>query len=312
MGDREAATQVMKCKVSSEPKYRALFYCRQGQTREGSFCRKCNPPLKHAGFNDGVGAFADGTISTGEGAISLSELDANFFRTALGEGVEGSGALLVTEPGLNRLVLNITTEQGARRRWYSALRWPEFSGGDERAIANALEFDAAMGRYEGQLTVDLYTTSDEFGAAVVDRGDAFGATILEVESATFFAGGTADDKSDFLTAVVIPEADPLLGSFENPIQLEEGQTLSGELDFGESVFFREPNLSEVGIEGRINIDGDLFIEEVSATGNSLGVLVDDGDGTFGFSSLADGNLIQIIGGTNDASFNLDVALGQVY
>ena len=33
---------------------------------------------------------------------------------------------------------------------------------------------------------------------------------------------------------------------------------------------------------------------------------------FGFSSLADGNLIQITGGTNDASFNLDVALGQVY
>ena len=59
----------------------------------------------------------------------------------------------------------------------------------------------------------------------------FGATTLEVESATFFAEGTANDQSDFLTAVAIPEADPLLGSFENPIQLEEGQTFSGRVGF---------------------------------------------------------------------------------
>ena len=81
------------------------------------------------GFNDGIGAFAGGTISTGEGAVSLSELDANFFRTALGEGVEGSGALLVTEPGLNRLVLNITTEQEPGVDGILLFDGREFSGG---------------------------------------------------------------------------------------------------------------------------------------------------------------------------------------
>lgn len=99
---------------------------------------------------DGIGAIDNNILSTGEGAVTVEEIQANFFHNLIDlshYGVEGSAALWVTEPGINKV--DITVD----------------------GFANLLFWDGSnITSFLAEGTQELYfnTVSDEWGFVILD------------------------------------------------------------------------------------------------------------------------------------------------
>ena len=100
---------------------------------------------------DGIGAIDNNILSTGEGAVSSEEIQATFFHNLVDltqYGVEGSAALWVTEPGLNKV--DITVDGSANLLFWDG--------------SNITPFIV-----EGTQEIYFNTVSDEWGFVILDE-----------------------------------------------------------------------------------------------------------------------------------------------
>ncbi len=146
---------------------------------------------------DGIGdwdVMGDRTIFTTDGVSALT-LEQDFFRSEVTDyGSQGSGVLLVTDPGLNQITFEVDTA---------------IAGEDQLLVWDGEKFLKATDSLEsGTYTIDVDMMSDEWGFAVLDRGTANGNTEIEITDVRFDEAYRTNAIADTLAP---PELDLLTG-----------------------------------------------------------------------------------------------------
>ena len=246
--------------------------------------------------DDGMGAIANNTLSTGNGAVSAATLTSDFFHGSVNisqYGTEGTAALWVTEPGLNRITWSVSsTENDLHQDQF--LLWDGeklFKLGD-RSIATT--YNEELGIYESDLiTTTVETVSDEWGILALDTDDVVGDSVITIHELQWLETGEAATL-EAPDTYLLPDPDP------EPIVSVEQETVGmvGTYDnFIDPIdTFIFPLGYNDGLEGFIDVvsGGDLTVNIYDSEGGlydsmSLGL----GDDGFGFNFQSDSYSIEI-------------------
>ncbi len=208
---------------------------------------------------DGMGSWSANpetyitTFSTD--GVDAQQLEDNFFRVETSDyGVQGTGVLLVSDPGLNQVKLRVDAA---------------IAGEDQLLLWDGEKFFKAVDSLEsGIYTIDADMTSDEWGFALLDRGKANGNTTVEITDVVYDADYREGAIADIFPE---PDIDPTMQNQPeqslNPVDL--GDLLTGEFLMVKDEF--------VGNDGMYNDPGDVYTFK-SRDRFELEFNLDSGDG----------------------------------
>lgn len=171
--------------------------------------------------------------------VSTQQLEDSFFRVETSDyGVQGTAVLLVSDPGLNQIEFKVDAET---------------AGEDQLLLWDGEKFLKAIDSLEsGTYTINADMVSDEWGFALLDRGEANGNTTVEITDVVYDAEYRESAISDIFPE---PDIDPTMQNQPeqslNPVDL--GDLLSGATLMVENEF--------VGNDGMYDDPGDVFLFE---------------------------------------------------
>lgn len=257
-------------------------------------------------------------LSTGQGAVSKSTLENDFFHnitTLPAAATEGTAALWVTEPGRQRVTFSITSwEPDFDQDTFKIWDGEKLLDLTDRAIATNKAPDKNRW-FSEDITLEFDTVADEWGILALDTGDRGGTSQIRIKSVEWL--GLAPPQPD-LGSLYETSPEPLtvddlsfyisqqVGAFDDPLtgqQLyDERDAFNVPLGWGEAVegWIALPSGSEP-VQLNIYEDNNLTFSEVIGSSSPVGFNFDGGN-----------NQIEIlpIDSQGLAVYNLGLEVGQ--
>lgn len=273
---------------------------------------------------DGMGAINGSSLSTGEGSVTAQTLTSDFFHNSVDVslyGTEGTAALWTTEPGLQRIIWSVETEENPKDPEFldQFLLWDgeELTQLGDSIIADS--YNSETGLYESDLIVTTVETySDEWGILALDSGNTLGDSIITVHELKWLSDGEAEQLPEpFIQPPFggIPFNDP----DPNPIIPE--QALIGKLGSYEE-FIDPVDLFEIplgyneGIEGFISVESgsDLTLDIYDSNDELYESYYVDSSSPVSFSFGSDTFTLEIYPEdfSIETEYSLSFDVGQVY
>ena len=273
--------------------------------------------------DDGMGLIEGSSLSTGEGAVSASQLTSDFFHNSVDIGLygfEGTAALWTTEPGIQQITWSIATDEDPEGDILDQfLLWDGEGLSKLGDISLASNYNPDEDVFEsGLITTIVETYSDEWGILALDSEDDLGDSVISIHELKWLSEGIAEQlpEPNLEGFSEDPDSEPHITGQEQRIEKigtyfdEEYGLVVDELDL-----FEVPLGYNEGIEGFISVNSgsDLTLDIYDSNGNfydSYSV----GSSPVGFNFQSDTFTMEIYPDNYDllTEYSLSLNIGQVY
>ncbi len=263
---------------------------------------------------DDMGAINGSSLSTGAGAVSSEVLKSDFFHDSQNVnwyGTEGTAALWTTEPGLQRIIWSVETEEYFDPDQFLLWDGQGFKQLGNSAIAD--DYNPETGFKESGLMVSTVETfSDEWGIVALDSGDTLADSIITIHEIKWLSDGEADE-------LYYPRLDP---NFNDPddeplISLQEQGYYEVGGFWDERDLYKIPLGYNEGVEGTISVewgDSSLIMDVYDSVGELYDSYYIDEGSPVGFSFGSDTFTLEIYPEDVEleTGYSLSFDVGQVY